>query len=110
YNLHLSRAELNQKYGDQLETASNQVLHQRMSQKKGIWADANERWQSPLENMVPEVRVGNQTALRSRKHPFARYIATMHRAIHDRWAWGYLDSLDSRSPSHPLNKPELWTR
>jgi TonB family protein len=60
--------------------------------------------------MVPEVKVGNQTALRSRKHPFARFIAQMHRDIHDAWAWGFLEQLDTTGRQHPLNDYELWTR
>jgi TonB family protein len=48
--------------------------------------------------------------LRSRKHPFARFIATMHRGIHELWAYGFLEQLDTRSGSHPLNDHSLWTR
>jgi TonB family protein len=82
----------------------------KQSKTKGVWEDARAHWQSPLENMVPEVQPGNQTALRSRKHPFARYIATIHRTIHDQWAWGYLEQLDTRSRNHELNDYKLWTR
>src|SRR5690606_4746518 len=80
------------------------------SKKKGVWEEARELYQSPLENMVPEVRPGNQTALRSRKHPFAQFIATMHRTIHDKWAFGFLEQLDTMGRSNELNKPGLWTR
>lgn len=80
------------------------------SKTKGVWEDVRAHYQSPLENMVPEVKVGNQTALRSRKHPFARFIAQMHRTIHDAWAWGFLEQLDTRGSSHPLNDYGLWSR
>jgi TonB family protein len=60
--------------------------------------------------MVAEVKVGNQTALRSKKHPFARYIATMHREIHRLWAYGFLEQLDTRGGGHPMNDASLWTR
>ncbi len=80
------------------------------SKTKGVWTDARNHYQSPLENMVPEVRVGNQTALRSRKHPFARFIAQMHRTIHDAWAWGFLEQLDGQGRNHPHNDFTLWTR
>jgi TonB family protein len=80
------------------------------SKTKGVWEDARAHYQSPLENMVPEVQVGNQTALRSRKHPFARFIAQMHRSIHDAWAWGFLEQLDTRGRTHPLNDFKLWSR
>ena len=80
------------------------------SKTKGVWEEQKKHWQSPLENMVPEVQPGNQTALRSRKHPFARYIAQMHRKIHEAWAWGFLEQLDTRGRNHPLNDYDLWTR
>lgn len=83
---------------------------QRQSKTKGVWADARAHFQSPLENMVPEVQVGNQTALRSRKHPFARYIAQMHRKIHPAYAWNYLEQLETYSRNHPLSNYDLWTR
>ncbi len=80
------------------------------SKTKGVWEDVRAHYQSPLENMVSEVKIGNQTALRSRKHPFARFIAQMHREIHDAWAWGFLEQLDMRGSNHPLNKFDLWSR
>ncbi|MBL8941658.1 MAG: TonB C-terminal domain-containing protein, partial [Myxococcales bacterium] len=82
----------------------------RESKTKGVWEDVRAHYQSPLENMVSEVKIGNQTALRSRKHPFARFIAQMHRSIHDAWAWGFLEQLDTRGRSHPLNDFKLWSR
>ncbi|MBC8072332.1 MAG: TonB C-terminal domain-containing protein, partial [Deltaproteobacteria bacterium] len=90
--------------------APQRAEHARESKTKGVWADAKAHYQSPLENMVPEVQVGNQTALRSRKHPFARFIAQMHREIHDAWAWGFLEQLDAQGRNHPLNKFDLWSR
>jgi TonB family protein len=90
--------------------APQRAEHARESKTKGVWADAKSHYQSPLENMVPEVQVGNQTALRSRKHPFARFIAQMHREIHDAWAWGFLEQLDAQGRNHPLNKFDLWSR
>ncbi|RMG97255.1 MAG: TonB family protein, partial [Deltaproteobacteria bacterium] len=105
----LTRNDMDALYGKDVE-AQRDMMSSQASEKKGIWDGPRDRWQSPLENMVPEVRPGNQTALRSRKHPFARYIATMHRAIHESWAWGFLDQLDMRGNGHPLNRRELWTR
>jgi TonB family protein len=105
----LSQKDLTAAFGKDV-AAQKDLISQRQSKQKGVWEEARERWQSPLENMVPEVRPGNQTALRSRKHPFARYIATIHRTIHDLWAWGFLDQLDAKSHNHPLNDAKLWTR
>jgi TonB family protein len=90
--------------------APQRAEHAKESKTKGVWAGVREHYQSPLENMVSEVKVGNQTALRSRKHPFARFIAQMHREIHDAWAWGFLEQLDTSGRQHPLNDYELWTR
>jgi TonB family protein len=92
------------------KNAPARAEHARESKTKGVWEDVRSHYQSPLENMVPEVKVGNQTALRSRKHPFARFIAQMHREIHDAWAWGFLEQLDSQPRNHPLNKFDLWSR
>ncbi|HFE45728.1 MAG TPA: cell envelope integrity protein TolA, partial [Nannocystis exedens] len=105
----LSQRDLTAAFGKDVAAEKN-LVSQRQSKQKGVWEEARERWQSPLENMVPEVRPGNQTALRSRKHPFARYIATIHRTVHDLWAWGFLDQLDTRPRNHPLNNVKLWTR
>lgn len=105
----LSKNDLDALFGRDVE-AQKAIISQRESKKKGIWEEQRERYQSPLENMVPEVRPGNQTALRSRKHPFAQFIATMHRTIHDKWAYSFLEQLDTMGRSHPLNKRDLWTR
>jgi TonB family protein len=44
------------------------------------------------------------------RETLATYITAMHRRIHEAWAWGFLDALDERSASHPLNDYSLWTR
>lgn len=105
----LSSNEMNALFGRDIAEKKD-IISQRQSKKKGIWEEARELYQSPLENMVPEVRPGNQTALRSRKHPFAQFIATMHRTIHDKWAFGFLEQLDTMGRGNALNKPDLWTR
>lgn len=50
-----------------------------------------------LENYTPNVRPGNQSELGTRKHPFAAFIAAMHRQIHKFWGEGYLAALDARN-------------
>ena len=50
-----------------------------------------------LENFLPHVRVGNQSELGTRKHPFAAFIATMHRQIHRYWGDGFLADLDRKT-------------
>jgi TonB family protein len=68
------------------------------------------RIQSALENFIPEVRPGNQTALNTRAAPFAAFIARMHRNIHELWGFGFLEDLDRKGVSDPLNNPNLMTK
>ena len=65
--------------------------------------------QATFENFTPDIRPGNQTALKTRAAPFAVYIARMHRGIHKRWGFGYLKDLNAKSPSDPLNDWSLQT-
>ena len=72
----------------------------------------DKKWQrirSALENFVPEVRPGNQTALGTRANPFALYVARMHRGIHRLWGYGFLVDLDNKSDSNMMNDMQLWT-
>ncbi|HET9624031.1 MAG TPA: hypothetical protein VFP84_21815 [Kofleriaceae bacterium] len=85
-----------------------QIAARKMSSKKGRWERKLEAVKSSLENFVPDVRTGNQTALKTRAHPFAVYLARMHRQIHELWGFGFLEGLDSRGANDPLNNPDLW--
>jgi TonB family protein len=86
-----------------------QVAARKMSSKKGKWEKKIAAIQSSLENFVPDVRVGNQTALKTRAHPFALFIARMHRRIHELWGFGFLEQLNDRGANDPLNNMDLWT-
>jgi TonB family protein len=86
-----------------------QVAARKMSSKKGRWERKLDAVKSSLENFVPDVRPGNQTALKTRAHPFALYIARMHRRIHELWGFGFLEDLDDKAADHPLNNQDLWT-
>ncbi|MDB4961418.1 MAG: hypothetical protein JWP01_1417 [Myxococcales bacterium] len=86
-----------------------QVAARKASAHKGRWERKLAAVKSSLENFVPDVRVGNQTALKTRAHPFALYVARMHRRIHELWGFGFLESLDDKSADYPLNNPDLWT-
>jgi hypothetical protein len=48
-----------------------------------------------------------QTALKTRAHPFAIYVARMHRKLHETWANGFLASLANKPVTDPLNDPQL---
>ncbi|GEM_PF-1109134 len=109
YQFKLSHDEMDAVFGhDHRAPVNTESL--KMSKNEGMWDDARKAYQSPLENFVPEVKTGNQTALNSRKHPFARYITAMHRGIHQAWGFGYLEALDNSGSSHPLNDMGLWTK
>lgn len=86
-----------------------QIAARKMSSQKGRWERKLAAVKSSLENFVPDVRPGNQTALKTRAHPFALYIARMHRRIHELWGFGFLEDLDNKPADYPLNNPDLWT-
>jgi TonB family protein len=85
-----------------------QVAARKMTSKKGRWERKLDAVKSSLENFVPDVRTGNQTALKTRAHPYALYVARMHRRIHELWGFGFLEDLDGKGSSYPLNDPNLW--
>ncbi|ACY17731.1 energy transducer TonB [Haliangium ochraceum] len=81
----------------------------RMSGKRGRFARKQEAIRSALENFTPEVRTGNQTALKTRAAPFAVFIARMHREIHPLWGFGFIEDLNDRPGNDPLNDWNLMT-
>jgi TonB family protein len=85
-----------------------EIAAKKMSSKKGKWEKKLDAIKSSLENFVPDVRPGNQTALKTRAHPFALYIARMHRRIHELWGFGFLEDLDNKGADDPRNDPNLW--
>lgn len=85
-----------------------QVAARKMSARKGRWERKLDAIKSSLENFIPDVRQGNQTALKTRAAPYAVYIARMHRRIHELWGFGFLEHLDSKGANDPLNNMDLW--
>jgi TonB-like protein len=82
----------------------------RRSQHRGSWATPSfERYRSAIENYVPSVKLGNQTALNTAAVPFAAYLNQIHSRIHPIFADTFLDSLDRLPASHPLNDRNLVT-
>src|SRR5258708_20329507 len=79
------------------------------STRVGKFRERQARVQSSLENFIPEVKPGNQTALNTRAAPFAAFVARMHRSIHKLWGFGALEEWDEMSGSSPLNNPNLLT-
>ena len=89
--------------------AERRLAQTERSKKVGRFQQRLGRVQSSLENFIPEVKPGNQTALNTRAAPFAAYIARMHRSIHQLWGFGVLEEWDEKSSSNPFNNPNLLT-
>jgi hypothetical protein len=82
----------------------------RLSQHRGSWNTPSfERYRSAIENYVPSVKPGNQTALNTAAVPFAAYLTQIHTRIHPIFADTFLSSLDNLPASHPLNDQNLVT-
>ena len=90
--------------------ADRQLAQKERSSHFGRRAkQAADRIRSALENFIPEVRPGNQTALNTRAAPFAAFIARMHRSIHKLWGFGVLEDWDEMPSSSPFNDESLVT-
>jgi len=89
--------------------AERRLAQTERSKKVGRFQQCIGRVQSSLENFIPEVKPGNQTALNTRAAPFAAYIARMHRSIHNLWGFGMLEEWDEKSSSNPFNNQNLLT-
>jgi outer membrane biosynthesis protein TonB len=107
-NTPLSFRDYERVLGKEKVDEERQVAARKMTSKKGRWERKLDAVRSSLENFVPDVRVGNQTALKTRAHPFALYVARMHRRIHELWGFGFLENLDGKGSDYPLNDPNLW--
>jgi hypothetical protein len=82
----------------------------RKSAHLGSWHPMDpSRWRSAIENYVPSVRPGNQTALNTARSAFAGYLNAIHNRIHPIFADSFLGSLDSLPASHPMNNDSLST-
>ena len=82
----------------------------RRSEHRGSWATPSfERYRSAIENYVPSVKAGNQTALNTAAVPFALYLNQIHSRIHPLFADDFLGSLDNLPASHPMNDQTLVT-
>ncbi|MBI4508597.1 MAG: TonB family protein, partial [Deltaproteobacteria bacterium] len=101
--LHLDSEQYERIVGKEKAREEAEVARRVMSHKRGRWEKKLAGIKSSLENFVPEVRPGNQTALSTRAAPFAVYIARMHRRIHESWAFSFLEDLNDKPRSNPMN-------
>lgn len=108
-NLPLDQRDYERAIGKDKADKEELVARARMSARKGRWERKLEAIRSSLENFTPDVKPGNQTALKTRASPFAVYIARMHRRVHELWGFGFLVQLDGKGASHPLNDFDLYT-
>lgn len=108
--LGLSWSQFESVYGEEeLEAARVARLEERRSSSRG--AQRRQRWEqfrAAMENYVPEVRPGNQTALNAAASPFASFLNAMHQRIHREFAERYLSNLPSGT-SQGENDPTLQT-
>ncbi len=81
--------------GAQLDDERDSYVALKRSRSRG--AQRMARWsqfRSAIENYVPNVRSGNQTALNAAASPFADYLSEVHRRIHREFADTFLPSID----------------
>ena len=103
---HLTKHGYASTFGDDAERAAA-VAKQEKSKHKGKFTERNERVFSALENFINEVTPDNQTELNTRAAPFAQFIARMHRQIHEKWAFGFLNQMDLSFRDSPMNDLKL---
>lgn len=95
--------------GTDKEKEETEIAKRSSSHHKGRWEKKLAAINSTLETFTGEVKPGNQTALGTRAHPFALYIARMHNRIHELWGYGFIADLDSKSYGNPMNDRTLET-
>lgn len=90
--------------------AERALAQKQRSTREGRHSERMARVRAALENFIPEVRPGNQTALNTRADPFAAFIDRMHRNIHKLWGYGALEDWDELPASSPFNDETLMTK
>ena len=95
---------------DQLSRERRADSARRRSAHLGSWkTNGLERWRSAIENYVPSVKPGNQTALNTARSPFGTFLSMIHNRLHPIFADWFLASLDSLDRSNPMNRSDLST-
>lgn len=96
-------------YGESRLEQMRREVNERRAEARGSFASSWSANRASIENYIPEVAVGNQTALRTAASPFASYITSMHRGIHEHFADGFLAGLEHLPDSSPLQDRSLAT-
>ncbi len=93
---------------DELAKERQADAERRRSERRGSWKTVGiDKWRSAIENYVPGVKPGNQTALNTARVPFASYLNKIHNRIHPIFAEGFLESLSGLPADNPLSRPDL---
>lgn len=103
---HLTRKGYASLFGDD-SAAAAAFAKQERSKRKGKFTVHMEKVRAALENFISEVTPDNQTELNTRAAPFAQFIARMHRQIHEKWAFGFLQSLNIQLKNTPFDDMHL---
>ncbi|MFT5358195.1 MAG: TonB family protein [Polyangiales bacterium] len=90
---------------EQLRQERDEYAQSRLTRQRGSGRREREwtEFRAAIENFVPGVRSGNQTALNARASPFAEYLAALHRRIHI----SFHQFVDNLSPSGPMGDLSL---
>lgn len=108
-NLRLSFSQYEDTFGEgAVQDERERYAEQRKSRVAGqsrevVW----KKFRGAIENYLPKVRPGNQTALNTAASPFAAYLAGVHRQIHEHFAMQFLSGLPLAGS--PLSDPSLVT-
>ncbi len=110
-NLNLTRSEALAVVGpEQLQKDIRADKLRRRARHVGSWKFTGlDRWRAAIENYVPGVKPGNQTALNTARVPFASYLNQIHNRLHPIFADTFLSALDRLPADNPLNRPDLHT-
>lgn len=94
-NLNVSWNQFEQTFGEEkLRQERQAYVAQRKSKLQGSASGREwKKFRAAIENFVPNVKPGNQTALNAAASPFAAYLAAVHRRIHRTFAQSFLHNL-----------------
>lgn len=89
---------------EQLRQERDEYAQSRLTRQRGNGRREREwtEFRAAIENFVPGVRSGNQTALNARASPFAEYLAALHRRIHIAFHQ-FIDGLSGDGPMGDLS-------
>jgi TonB family protein len=108
-DLTLRFSQLSDIVGEERLTEEREAYFQEQrSRIRGASSGARwEQFRAALENYMPSVRPGSQTALNAARSPFATYIARMHDRVHQTYH-GFVENLPL-DPGGPFGDPNLRT-